>query len=52
VLLVGARLYDTAYRTLRDADLPVLDARLPYPGSGQQRRFLDALGAVLDAMAD
>ncbi|HET7531063.1 MAG TPA: hypothetical protein VFJ98_08905 [Mycobacteriales bacterium] len=52
VLLVGARLYDTAYRTLRDADLPVLDARLPYPGSGQQRRFLDGLGEVLDAMAD
>jgi hypothetical protein len=52
VLLVGAPLYDAAYRMLRAADLPVVDARLPYPGSGQQRRFLDALGEVLDALSD
>jgi hypothetical protein len=48
VLLVGALLYDVAYRPLTDAGLPVLDARLPYPGSGQQRRFLDGIADVLD----
>lgn len=52
VLLIGAPLYDTAYRCLVEAELPVIDARLPYPGSGQQRRFLDAIGEVLDGLAD
>jgi hypothetical protein len=51
VLLIGAPLYDAAYRVLVDAGLPVIDARLPYPGSGQQRRFLDAIAEVLDADA-
>lgn len=52
VLLIGAPLYDAAYRLLVAAGLPVVDARLPYPGSGQQRRFLDAIGEVLDALSD
>lgn len=47
VLLVGAPLYDTAYQPLRGAGVPVLDARLPYPGSGQQRRFADEFAEVL-----
>jgi hypothetical protein len=51
ILLIGAPLYDAAYAALRDAGLPVIDARLPYPGSGQQRRFLDEIGEVLDALA-
>lgn len=41
VVLVGAAVYDAAYDVLRAAGLPVVDVRLPYPGSGQQRRFLD-----------
>jgi hypothetical protein len=52
VLLIGAPLYDTAYRDLVEAGLPVIEARLPYPGSGQQRRFLDAISEVLDELAD
>jgi hypothetical protein len=48
VLLIGATLYDLAYRALRDAGVPVLDVRLPFPGSGQQRRFLDAFREVVD----
>jgi hypothetical protein len=51
VLLIGTPLYDAAYRTLAAAELPVIDARLPYPGSGQQRRFLDGIAEVLDADA-
>jgi len=41
VLLIGAAVYDSAYEVLRQAGLPVVELRLPYPGSGQQRRFLE-----------
>jgi len=41
VVLIGAAVYDAAFDPLADADLPVVDLRLPYPGSGQQRRFLE-----------
>jgi hypothetical protein len=47
IVLVGARLYDVAYDALREARLPVIDVRLPFPGSGQQRRFLDLATPVL-----
>ena len=43
ILLVGAPLYDLAYEPLATAGLPVEDARIPFPGSGQQRRFLDTM---------
>ena len=52
VLLIGADVYDVAFRALQDAGAPVIDARLPYPGSGQQRRFLDGIGVALDRDAD
>ena len=41
IVLIGARLYDLAYDALQRAGLPVVDVRLPIPGSGQQRRFLE-----------
>lgn len=47
IVVVGARLFDLVYRPLRDAGLPVIDVRLPYPGSGQQRRFLDGMRLVV-----
>jgi hypothetical protein len=51
VLLVGAPLFDLAYGALREAGLPVLNARLPYPGSGQQRRFLDGFRELVQTPA-
>ena len=39
VVLIGAGTFDHAYDALETAGLPVVDVRLPYPGSGQQRRF-------------
>jgi hypothetical protein len=36
-------LYDLVFGPMREVGLPVLPARLPYPGSGQQRRFLDGI---------
>lgn len=47
IVLIGARLYDLAYGVLSAAGLPVVDARLPIPGSGQQRRFLELATPLL-----
>ena len=47
IVVVGARLFDLLYGPMRDAGLPVVDVRLPYPGSGQQRRFLDGMRLVV-----
>ena len=47
VVLVGADVYDSAFPVLRDAGLPVVDVRLPYPGSGQQRRFAEGFARVI-----
>lgn len=46
IVLIGADVFDHAFRPLRDAGLPVADLRLPYPGSGQQRRFLDGFATL------
>jgi hypothetical protein len=43
IVLIGAPLYDLAFQVLTSEGLPVVDARLPFPGSGQQRRFLDLM---------
>lgn len=42
VVLIKALVYDAAYHALRDAGLPVIDERIPFPGSGQQKKFLEA----------
>jgi hypothetical protein len=49
VVLIGVRTYDAAYARLVSAGVPVVDARLPYPGSGQQRRFLDLYASLVEA---
>ena len=41
IIVIGAPVYDLVHDALRDAGLPVVAARLPYPGSGQQSRFKD-----------
>jgi hypothetical protein len=47
VILIKATVYDAAFRALRDAGLPVVDERVPFPGSGQQRRFKEAFARAL-----
>jgi hypothetical protein len=42
IILIKATVYDAAYRPLRDAGFPVVDVRVPFPGSGQQARFRQA----------
>jgi hypothetical protein len=47
VILIKATVYDNAFAALRDANLPVVDERVPFPGSGQQRRFAAAFERAL-----
>jgi hypothetical protein len=46
IVLIGASVYDQAHPALHAAQLPVVEARLPYPGAGQQRRFLEGFRAA------
>lgn len=46
-VLIGTAVYDEAYDALSRAGLPVVNVRLPYPGSGQQRRFLEGFRAAV-----
>jgi hypothetical protein len=42
IILITTTVYDAAYGPMRDPGLPVVDARVPFPGSGQQCRFVEA----------
>lgn len=47
IVLIKTTVYDAAYGSLRDAGLPVSAERVPFPGSGQQRRFEEAFARAL-----
>jgi mannose-6-phosphate isomerase len=49
VILIKATVYDAAFRGLRDAGVPVIDERIPFPGSGQQVRFAHSFERALRA---
>lgn len=42
IVLIKATVWDAAYMSLASAGLPVSPERIPFPGSGQQRRFQEA----------
>lgn len=46
VVLIKASVYDRCFQVLTDAGLPTVDVRVPFPGSGQQRRFELAFAKV------
>ena len=48
IILIKTKVYDAAFRHLRAAGLPVVDRRIPFPGSGQQQRFEVAFAHALD----
>lgn len=50
IILIKTRVYDAAWRALQQAGLPVIDARIPFPGSGQQRLFEQQMQHALDAI--
>jgi hypothetical protein len=39
IVLVKVDVYDAAFQSLRAVDLPVIDARPPFPSTGQQTVF-------------
>jgi len=46
-VLIKASVFDAAYYHLKAAGLPVSDVRVPFPGSGRQRQFLEAFGRAV-----
>ena len=47
IILIKTKVYDAAFREVQAAGLPVVDRRIPFPGSGQQRRFEEEFGLAL-----
>jgi hypothetical protein len=44
---IKATVYDAAYCHLKSAGLPVSDVRVPFPGSGRQRQFVEAFSRAV-----
>jgi hypothetical protein len=51
VILIKVTVHDAAFAVLRQAGLPVVDERVPFPGSGNQRRFEAAFARALKTPA-
>jgi hypothetical protein len=49
IALIKSSVYDAAFEPLSAAGLPVIDQRIPFPASGQQRKFLDSFKIVAAA---
>ena len=47
MILIKAPVYDAAFAPLRDAGLTVVDVKVPFPGSGQQKRFEEQFALAL-----
>jgi hypothetical protein len=47
IVLIKATVYDAAFAALRAAGLPVVDERIPFPGSGRQREFEESFSRAL-----
>jgi hypothetical protein len=47
IVLIKTTVFDAAHDTLEKAGLPVSSVRIPFPGSGQQKRFLEAFDRAL-----
>lgn len=50
VVVIKVDVFDAAYRRLRAAGLPVVNKRIPFPGSGQQLRFESAFAEAVKAI--
>ncbi len=47
IVLIKTNVYDVAFESLKNVGLPVIDERIPFPGSGQQLRFVTAFNNAL-----
>lgn len=50
VITIKANVCDLCQGPLRDAGLPVVEERVPFPGSGRQREFLAAMHRALQTI--
>ena len=50
LIVIKATVYDAAMWSLREAGLPVVDAMIPFPGSGQQLRFEVEMADALESI--
>lgn len=48
-ILIKVDVYDIAFEPLRDAGVPVVDKRLPFPSTGRQKEFCRDFEAALKA---
>lgn len=51
IILIKASVYDVAFAALREAGLPVVDERIPFPGSGHQREFEERFRRAIECGA-
>jgi hypothetical protein len=49
-IVIKANVCELTQQPLRAAGLDVVDQRIPFPSSRQQRRFLETMGAALDSI--
>jgi hypothetical protein len=49
IILIKVTVYDAAFKKLKAAGLPVVDERIPFPGSGRQPEFEVSFGRALSA---
>jgi hypothetical protein len=47
IIVIKSSVYDLVREPLVNAGLPIIDERVPFPGSGQQRRFEEAFARAL-----
>lgn len=47
IILIKVDVYDAAYADLAQAGLPVVNERIPFPGSGRQTEFRNQFGRAL-----
>jgi hypothetical protein len=47
IVIVKAPVFDRVYLPLEERGLPVINVRIPFPGSGQQARFREAFRRAL-----
>ena len=48
ILLIKVTVYDALFEAIREARLPIIDARLPFPGLGRQTEFQLAFTQLVD----
>jgi hypothetical protein len=47
IVLIKSNVYDEAFAAIRSTELPVVDVRIPFPGSGRQTEFANEMARAL-----